>query len=160
MENSLWKRLQNCRTTDYGMVKVTDSPQYVFVIRSAAQRGETTLLSTVCWHRPFKWLAGITSLASLQMLCTLPSTGRPLWNVNFVTILTRNLCTAIFPRYNQQDVTFLNLFISITLYMFRAEPPPIIRSSDCTYSFWYLSNCNNIISWHIVCEYIYYYFER
>jgi hypothetical protein len=24
--------------------------------------------------------------------------------------------------------------------MFRAEPPPIIRSSDCTYSFWYLSD--------------------
>jgi hypothetical protein len=26
------------------------------------------------------------------------------------------------------------------LYMFRAEPPPIISSSDCTYSVWYLSN--------------------
>jgi hypothetical protein len=24
--------------------------------------------------------------------------------------------------------------------MFRVEPPPIIRSSVCTYSFWYLSN--------------------
>jgi hypothetical protein len=24
--------------------------------------------------------------------------------------------------------------------MFRLEPPPIIRNSDCTYSFWYLSN--------------------
>jgi hypothetical protein len=24
--------------------------------------------------------------------------------------------------------------------MFRVEPPPIIRSSNCTYSFWYLSN--------------------
>jgi hypothetical protein len=24
--------------------------------------------------------------------------------------------------------------------MYRVEPPPIIRSSDCTYSFWYLSN--------------------
>jgi hypothetical protein len=35
---------------------------------------------------------------------------------------------------------FLNLFISITFYMFPEEPPPIIRSSDCTYSFWYLSN--------------------
>jgi hypothetical protein len=30
-------------------------------------------------------------------------------------------------------------FISITLYVFRVEPPTIIRSSDCTYSFWYLS---------------------
>jgi hypothetical protein len=47
---------------------------------------------------------------------------------------------SLFLRYNQQDVTFLNLFISITLYMFRVEPPPIIRSSDCTYSFWYLSS--------------------
>jgi hypothetical protein len=46
----------------------------------------------------------------------------------------------IFPRYNQQDVTFLNLFISVILYMVRVEPPPIIRISDCTYSFWYLSN--------------------
>jgi hypothetical protein len=35
---------------------------------------------------------------------------------------------------------FLNLFISITLYMFRLAPSPIIRSSDFTYSFWYLSN--------------------
>jgi hypothetical protein len=26
------------------------------------------------------------------------------------------------------------------LYMFQAVPPPIIRSSNCTYSFWYLSN--------------------
>jgi hypothetical protein len=34
---------------------------------------------------------------------------------------------------------FLNLFISIKLYMFRMEPPPIIRSSDCTNSFWSLS---------------------
>jgi hypothetical protein len=25
-------------------------------------------------------------------------------------------------------------------YMFRVENPPIIRSTDCTYSFWYLSN--------------------
>jgi hypothetical protein len=24
--------------------------------------------------------------------------------------------------------------------MFQVEPPHIIRSSDCTYSFWYLSN--------------------
>jgi hypothetical protein len=24
--------------------------------------------------------------------------------------------------------------------MFQAVPPPIIRSSNCTYSFWYLSN--------------------
>jgi hypothetical protein len=31
-------------------------------------------------------------------------------------------------------------FISITLYMFLVEPPPTIRSSDCTYSFWYLLN--------------------
>jgi hypothetical protein len=47
--------------------------------------------------------------------------------------------TRLFLTYNQQDVTFLNLFISITLDMFRVEPPPIIRGSDCTYSFWYLS---------------------
>jgi hypothetical protein len=44
----------------------------------------------------------------------------------------------IFLIYNEQDVTFLNLYISITLYKFRVEPPPIIRSWDCTYSFWYL----------------------
>jgi hypothetical protein len=30
--------------------------------------------------------------------------------------------------------------------MFQAVPPPIIRSSNCVYSFWYLSNCNNIIN--------------
>jgi hypothetical protein len=36
---------------------------------------------------------------------------------------------------------FLTLFISIKmLYMFQAVPPPIIRSSNRTYSFWYLSN--------------------
>jgi hypothetical protein len=34
--------------------------------------------------------------------------------------------------------------LKITLYVFQAVPPPIIRSSNCTYSFWYLSNCNNI----------------
>jgi hypothetical protein len=43
-----------------------------------------------------------------------------------------NVFYDIFLRYNQQDVTYLNLFISITLYMFRVEPPPIITSSDCT----------------------------
>jgi hypothetical protein len=46
----------------------------------------------------------------------------------------------VFLRYNHQDVTFLNLFISIMLYMFWMEPPPIIRSSDSTYSFWFLLN--------------------
>jgi hypothetical protein len=46
----------------------------------------------------------------------------------------------VFLRQNKQFVTFLNLFISITLYMFRLDPPPIIRSSDCTYNFWYVSN--------------------
>jgi hypothetical protein len=46
----------------------------------------------------------------------------------------------LFLIYNQQDVTFLSLFISVTLYMFRVEPPPVMRSSDCTHSFWFLSN--------------------
>jgi hypothetical protein len=49
----------------------------------------------------------------------------------------------LFLIYNQQDVTFLNLFISITLYLFRMEPPPNIRSSDCKYNFWYLLEWNS-----------------
>jgi hypothetical protein len=29
------------------------------------------------------------------------------------------------------------IYFNKTLYMFQAVPPPIIRSSNCTYSFWY-----------------------
>jgi hypothetical protein len=56
----------------------------------------------------------------------------------------------IFLRYSQQDVTFLNLFISVTLYMFQVEPPPIVTSSDCTCSFWSLSNlaATCCLGWH------------
>jgi hypothetical protein len=32
------------------------------------------------------------------------------------------------------------IYFNKMLYMFQAVPPPIIRSSNCTYSFWYLSN--------------------
>jgi hypothetical protein len=32
------------------------------------------------------------------------------------------------------------IYINKMLYMFQAVPPPIIRSSNCTYSFWYLSH--------------------
>jgi hypothetical protein len=32
------------------------------------------------------------------------------------------------------------IYFNKTLYVFQAVPPPIIRSSDCTYSLWYLSN--------------------
>jgi hypothetical protein len=60
----------------------------------------------------------------------------------------RHRYKSIFLRYSQQDVTFLNLFISITLYMFRVESPPIIRSSDCTYTFWYLSNFAATFCYH------------
>jgi len=37
----------------------------------------------------------------------------------------------IIPNYNQQDATFLDLFILFlqTLYMFQVVPPPIIRST-------------------------------
>jgi len=35
-----------------------------------------------------------------------------------------------FTKYNQQDVTFLNLLVHKTLYMFQAVPPPIIRSTN------------------------------
>jgi hypothetical protein len=31
------------------------------------------------------------------------------------------------------------IYFNKMLYMFQAVPPPIIRSSNCTYSFWYLS---------------------
>jgi hypothetical protein len=47
---------------------------------------------------------------------------------------------SVFLRYNRQDVTFLNLFISITLCMFRVETPPITTSLDCTHRLWYLLN--------------------
>jgi hypothetical protein len=47
MENSLWKRLQNCRK-GYGMMNVSDSSQSSSVIWSAVHRGEVTLLFTVC----------------------------------------------------------------------------------------------------------------
>jgi hypothetical protein len=32
------------------------------------------------------------------------------------------------------------IYFNKMLYMFQAVPLPIIRSSNCTYSFWYLSN--------------------
>jgi hypothetical protein len=34
------------------------------------------------------------------------------------------------------------------LYMFQAVAPPIIRSSNCTYSFWYLSNLAATCCYH------------
>jgi hypothetical protein len=34
------------------------------------------------------------------------------------------------------------------LYMFQAVPPPIIRSSNCTYSFWYLSTLAATCCYH------------
>jgi hypothetical protein len=64
---------------------------------------------------------------------------QPVTHTHIPEALNHNNCY-LFLRYNQQDVSFLSLFTSIVLYMFRVEPPPIIRSSDCTYSFWYLSN--------------------
>jgi hypothetical protein len=30
-----------------------------------------------------------------------------------------------------------SIYFNKTLYMFQAVPPPIIGSSNCTYSFWY-----------------------
>jgi hypothetical protein len=33
-----------------------------------------------------------------------------------------------------------SIYFNKTLYMFQAVPLPIIRSSNCTYSFWYLSD--------------------
>jgi hypothetical protein len=64
----------------------------------------------------------LVKINGVNLWCTSECCSRHVWD------------KSIFLRYNQEDVTFLNLFISITLYMFRVEPPPIIRSSDCTYS--------------------------
>ena len=41
----------------------------------------------------------------------------------------------IIPNYSQPDATFLIYLFLQTLYMFQAVPPPIIRSTNCTYSF-------------------------
>jgi hypothetical protein len=38
------------------------------------------------------------------------------------------------------------IYFSKMLYMFQAVPLLIIRSSNCTCSFWYLSNCNGIFN--------------
>jgi hypothetical protein len=76
---------------------------------------------------------------TVQVPC-LPCFCKLIMYSTFFTLVYYKCWKHIFLRYNQQYVTFLNLFISITLYVFQVEPPPIIRSSDCTYSFWYLSN--------------------
>jgi len=44
----------------------------------------------------------LTSVAANA--CTRPSTGRPLLNVNFVTNLTRNLCTALTGRNTTENI--------------------------------------------------------
>jgi hypothetical protein len=55
-----------------------------------------------------------------------------------------NLRVLLKMSLHSQNVTnkmlLLSVYFNKTLYMFQAVPPPIIRSSNCTYGFWYLSN--------------------
>jgi len=40
----------------------------------------------------------------------------------------------IFPSYDQQDATFLNILFLQMLYVFQAVPPPIIRSTKTVHT--------------------------
>jgi hypothetical protein len=41
------------------------------------------------------------------------------------------------------------IYFNKMLYMFQAVPPPIIRSSNCAYSFWYLSDLAATCHYHV-----------
>jgi hypothetical protein len=43
-------------------------------------------------------------------------------------------------NYNQQDATLYNILIAVNAIHVSGGFPPVIRSSNCAYSIWYMSS--------------------
>jgi hypothetical protein len=91
----------------------------------------------VCWYTGILvyWCTGFSSVKGETDLFCL-TTNIFMGNLKY---LNKNMSRI--PRM-QPTRRYVSQFIYFnkTLYMFQAVPLPIIRSSNCTYSFWYLSN--------------------
>ena len=83
-------------------------------------------------------------------LCKVKECGTYIHGVVNVKELLASLSAGIFAEYNQQDATFLNLFISVRRSTcFRRGSPSIIRRSNCAYSVRHLSDryCYLLPAW-------------